>query len=193
MPPIGNQIKKVTHIHKTALPRESVLNKPGETYDYIDIFEKDFSDPGKSIDTTKVALLFFTSSPSWVDKLFSLRNRIMSVFGLKTSGQIKDREQALKNFRCETGEKLGLFNVFYKSENEVILGEDDKHLNFRVSLLIRPSNITPEKRQLTITTAVTFNNWFGKVYFLPVRPFHRVIVPAMMKAIIKKLSASNID
>jgi len=190
---IGNKIKKVMHIHKTALPCESVLNKPGDAYDYIDIFEKDFSDPGQPIDATKVALLFFTSSPSWVEKLFSLRNRIVSVFGLKTSGQIKDRERALKNFRCEPGEKLGLFNVFYKSENEVILGEDDKHLDFRISLLIKPSTITPGKRQLTITTAVTFHNWFGKMYFLPVRPFHKVIVPAMMKAIIKKLSASDIN
>lgn len=99
---------------------------------------------------------------------------------------IEDKKQALESFRCEPGQKLGLFKVFYKSENEAILGEDDKHLNFKVSLLIKPSIVTQTNQQLTITTAVTFHNWFGKLYFLPVRPFHKLIVPAIMKDMIKK-------
>ena len=42
-------------------------------------------------------------------------------------------------------------------------------------------------KNLTISTTVEYNNWFGKLYFFPVRPFHKLIVPAMLKGIIKKL------
>jgi hypothetical protein len=33
-----------------------------------------------------------------------------------------------------------------------------------------------------VSTVVRFNHWFERVYFLPVRPFHRLIVPAMMRS-----------
>ncbi|AYZ35431.1 DUF2867 domain-containing protein [Chryseobacterium indologenes] len=36
----------------------------------------------------------------------------------------------------------------------------------------------------------TFHNWTGVLYFLPVRPFHKLIVPAMLKNIIGQLEGS---
>ncbi len=172
-------------IQTTSLPEESVLNIPDISYDYLDSYEREFNNQEKVIEIEEVVLLFFSSGPEWIEQLFTLRNRIVGLFGLKTSEPIKDRQHALQSFHCEPGERLGLFKVFYKSPHEVILGEDDKHLNFRISLLIRSSGHTSTK--LIISTVVTFNNWFGKMYFLPVRPFHRLIVPAMMKGIIRKL------
>ena len=32
-----------------------------------------------------------------------------------------------------------------------------------------------------VSTIVRFNNWLGRLYFLPVRPIHRLIVPAMLR------------
>lgn len=48
--------------------------------------------------------------------------------------------------------------MFDKNENEIILGEDDKHLNFRVSLFIEQQSNNPQKKDLTISTTVEFNN-----------------------------------
>jgi hypothetical protein len=42
--------------------------------------------------------------------------------------------------------------VFAKTENEVILGEDDKHLNFRVSLYLEQQTNGTIKKNLTVTT-----------------------------------------
>ena len=172
-------------IQKTSLPKESALNITDTSYDYLDSYEGEFYNQGKAIEIEDIVLLFFSSGPKWIEQLFTLRNRIVGLFGLKTSEPIKDRQHALRSFRCEPGETLGLFKVFYKSPHEVILGEDDKHLNFRVSLLIRSSDHTSTK--LIISTVVTFNNRFGKIYFLPVRPFHKLIVPAMMRGLLRKL------
>ena len=93
----------------------------------------------------------------------------------------------LRNFRCEKGEKFGLFQVFDRTAHEVILGEDDSHLNFRVSLYIEQQTNDLTKKKLVISTVVVFNNWFGRFYFFPVQPFHHRIVPSMLKATIRQL------
>lgn len=174
------------NIQKSLLPDNSILKKNGKKYDYVDSFQGDFSTKTAHISPTEVGKTFFSSSPKWIDSLFEIRNKIVGLVGLKTSGNISNRQQMLANFKCEESEQMGLFKVFNKTENEVILGEDDKHLNFRVSLFI--DNQTNENnKKLTISTTVEFNNWFGKLYFLPVRPFHKIIVPRMLKGIISEL------
>jgi hypothetical protein len=81
--------------------------------------------------------------------------------------------------------------VFFKTENEVILGEDYKHLNFRVSLFLEQQINKTNENGLTISTTVQFNNCFVRLYFLPVQPFHKRIVPAMLKGIITELEKSE--
>lgn len=172
------------NITKTHLPKKSILNIKNKKYDFIDSFEGNLNDKNNSINSQKVGKAFFTSSPMWVDKLFTFRNKIVLFFGLKTSGDTADRQKQLDNFKCEVGEQLGLFKVFSSTENEVVIGQDDKHLNFRVSLFIENHKSELNKKKLTISTTVEFNNRFGKLYFLPVKPFHKLIVPTMLKTII---------
>jgi hypothetical protein len=141
----------------------------------------------------EAALLFFSSSPKWIGSLFAIRNKIVSKLGLKTADVENNQDELLKNFSCEPGEQLGLFKVFEKTTHEVILGEDDKHLDFRVSLLLEPMIEDASKKQFTISTTVVFHNWQGRLYFLPVKPFHKFVVPAMLKAIVKELEYTNVQ
>jgi Protein of unknown function (DUF2867) len=174
-------------IIKSTLPYHSLLNQTDKKYDYVDSFQGSITDNGNKLNSTVIGKAFFTSSPKWVGKLMELRNKTVTIFGLKTSGSTLNRQNALDNLKCEKGEKVGIFKIYDKTENEIILGEDDKHLNFRVSLYLDESKIGQTDTKLTISTSVIFNNWFGRLYFLPVRLFHRFIVPAMLKAIIKEL------
>ena len=135
----------------------------------------------------EVGILFFKSGPKWVEKLFDLRNKLVGIFGLKTPGKSGTPKNIPEHFKCEIGDQLGLFKVFDKSDNEIILGEDDKHLDFRVSLFIKNNLEDKTTKSLIISTTVKFNNWFGRLYFLPVRPFHQIIVPVMLKGIIRKI------
>jgi len=169
-------------ITKTILPEKSILKSEETMYDYIDSYHGDFNDKNGKITSTEIGKLFFTSSPEWVDKLFEIRNRIVGLFGLKTSGSIDNRNQILDNFSGELGESVGLFKIFYKSVDEIVLGEDDKHLDFRVSLFIQRNQ--NEMNNLVISTAVKYNHWLGRLYFLPVSPFHKLIVPTMLKRMI---------
>lgn len=172
-------------ITKTTLPKNSILNST--KYEYVDSFQGDYLDAENQINCKDIAKAFFTSTPNWTVKLFELRNKIVSIFGLKISGNTKNKKELLDAFNCEPNEKLGLFRVYYRNENEVILGEDDKHLDFRVSLYKEENPNDKERKKLTISTTVQFNNWFGKLYFLPVKPFHRLIVPIMLKGLIGQI------
>ena len=171
----------------STIPDSSILKSDDNSFDYVDSFRKSFLDEADSIDITTIGKLFFASGPKWIDGLFTTRNKVVSLFGLKTPGSSTSRQKQLNNFKCEKGEQLGLFKVFDKTDNEVILGEDDKHLNFRISLLLDKSPDKDEQKSLTITTTVKFNNAFGRLYFLPVRPFHKLIVPTMLNGILKEI------
>ena len=165
-------------VFKTTLPATSILRKNLLSYHYIDSYKSDFKPTENNLMATDVGRAFFSSAPKWIEKLFNLRNKIVAVFGLKVS----NKKPNIDDFKFNVGERLGLFQVFDKNENELILGEDDKHLNFRISLFI-----DHHSKEIIITTTVVYNNWFGKFYFLPVKPFHKFIVPSMLKAIIKEL------
>ncbi|MCW3787454.1 DUF2867 domain-containing protein [Plebeiibacterium sediminum] len=175
-------------IVKATLPNHSVLKTTQTKYDYTDSFKGQLHDADKKITSTDIGKAFFSTGPQWISGLFTLRNKIVALFGLKTSENKKGQEE-LKHFTCEVGDQVGLFKVFNKTENEVVLGEDDKHLDFKVSLYI--AQINSETKCLTISTTVIFHNWFGKLYFLPVRFFHKLIVPTMLKGIINQLEKTN--
>jgi hypothetical protein len=61
------------------------------------------------------------------------------------------------------------------------MGEDDKHLNFRASVLKDKTNGT-----VSLTTVVHYNNLWGRVYFFPVKPFHKIIMKALLKRYLRK-------
>jgi hypothetical protein len=114
------------------------------------------------------------------------------LFGLMTSNQLAEKEKHPDNIKLELGEQLGIFELLDKSENEIIVGGDDKHLNLRVSLLLEPMTKVTAKIELIITSCVKFNNLFGKVYFIPVKPFHKIIVYRTLKNILRQLENKSL-
>lgn len=179
-------------IIKTTLPVTSLLNKTGIRYDYADGYMASVSDSEDKITPIDVVRAFFVSAPEWVNNLLTLRDRIVSVFGLKTSSDtITDRQRLINNFKCEAGEQVGLFKVFTRTDKEVILGEDDKHLDFRISIFLDDLVEINARKNLTISTTVIFHNWLGRLYFMFVKPFHTLIVPTMLRGIVKELEKIN--
>ncbi|WP_114750176.1 DUF2867 domain-containing protein [Pleomorphovibrio marinus] len=176
---------------RTHLPKSSILNSSHTEYHYVDSFQGVINDSENKFTSEDVGKAFFSGGPKWVEKLFEMRNKVVSLLGLKTPGNFSESEAQLENFKCEPGDRVGLFQVFAKTETEVILGEDDKHLNFRISIFLTPHTKGSTHKKLILSTTVVFKNWFGRLYFIPVRPFHKLIVPRMLKRIIDDLEGSN--
>ncbi|MBN1113470.1 MAG: DUF2867 domain-containing protein [Bacteroidales bacterium] len=163
-----------------SIPDSSLLKKDGEAFNYVDSFQGVILANEQSVDITTVLKLFLSSGPKWGDHLLAIRDKVVALFGLK----VAHNKQKEPNYaECKPGEQLGLFKLFDKSENEYVLGETDKHLNFKVSLLLETIDYESDKKRITITTAVKFNNIFGRIYFFPVKPIHGLLVKSTLKNI----------
>lgn len=171
-------------IHKSTLPLDSLLKQYPS--DYLDSYSAKVS--LQNIQSIDVVKAFFQSSPKWIDHLFHLRNRIVRIFGLKTGDEPHSRQELLDNFNGQPGEVLGLFRVYQAYEQEMILGEDDRHLNFKISFhILNMENSTFCESELTFTTIVEFHNAMGKFYFWVIKPFHKIIVGSMLRSTIREL------
>lgn len=178
-------------IKKSSLPKDSLLHKNNLNYDYIDSFQGFIIDKNNEVTILSILKAFFSSSPKWIETLFTIRNKIVGCFGLKTSEKAKNKQDIIANLKGVPNEQIGLFKIFESTPNEIIMGENDKHLNFRVSLFLKSSLSNPTKKYITTTTTVVYNNWLGKLYFLPVKPFHKIIVPAILRSILTELEKNK--
>lgn len=65
----------------------------------------------------------------------ALRNTIVAHLGLKHSGDLSSFDFSKPAQNYKVGDRVGLFTVYDITENEVVMGETDKHLDVRISLL----------------------------------------------------------
>ncbi len=112
-------------------------------------------------------LALFAHQPAGFRKLLLLRDRIVAPFGLRPSDAGKPLE--IKTVYA-VGEKIVRFTLFGQSDNEIVTGGDDKHLDFRVS--VRRLTEGGAER-VTLSTVVSPHNLFGKAYLAAILPFHR--------------------
>jgi Protein of unknown function (DUF2867) len=123
--------------------------------------------PHGDLDATRAAKAMFEKQPRWIGILVGLRNRIVAPLGLKTSG--RDAKAHL--------ETIGIFPVRSATPGRVILGFDDKHLDFRV---VVEAVRTDGGNTVTAATLVRLNYLFGRLYLTTIMSFHRVILRAML-------------
>ena len=125
--------------------------------------------PGASTDLEVWRRRLFASPPAIIGRLLRLRDLLVRPLGLRTASG---------------DDPLEGFPVLGRGEDEVLMGLDDRHLDFRVSLRLLRSGGAAEFLQLT--TTVVFHGGLGRLYFALVRPFHRRIVPAMLRSAVTK-------
>lgn len=66
-----------------------------------------------------------------------------------------------------------------------MLGLDDRHLDFRIVVEVTELGAG---RQVAASTIVKTHNLLGRTYLAVVKPFHRIIVPAMLAQVLTKSS-----
>lgn len=107
-------------------------------------------------------------NPRWIDALLILRNIAVMPFGLETDPATI----------ADTTRRIGFFPVVNETPERIVLGFDDKHLDFRV--VVDLCGFDGQTR-VTGTTLVRTHNLLGRTYLAIVLPFHRVIVKSMLK------------
>jgi hypothetical protein len=122
-----------------------------------------------ALDARRAAERMLGRSPRWIGALLGLRNYLVAPFGLKTP--VPGRAAA---------NTIGAFPVVSESPDRVVAGFNDRHLDFRVVVDVVAG---AGGRRVTATTLVLTHNRLGRTYLAIILPFHRLIVPSMLRQI----------
>ena len=134
----------MAEIRKDSLPAAShlwALHRPG---DFLDCYSVESGLTPQEAAAKGLAL------PGWARSLLRLRNALVRPFGLKT------------------GEDAAIFPTCVDSQDELVIGTDDRHLNFRIALVRQDG-------RLYMSTWVHPHNRWGRAYLRLVMPFHILI------------------
>jgi hypothetical protein len=156
------------HISEVPAPARSRLADWYKGADLLDAFAAQLPPGRRDVRTIGEAIL--GRQPRWFATMLWARDRIVHRFGLQTSGDIRRAGSR--------DDRIDFFPVLSSYPEELILGEDDRHLDVRISLLIEEQDGTA---CIVITTAVRCHNLLGRTYLLAIRPFHRLAVKSYLE------------
>ena len=163
-------------IAASRVPTASLLFAALDRADFHDAYSAPLADP--SLSPAEIALRVLGASPAWVERLMALRNWTVRRIGLKDVGTMRSGiDRPVRDL--EVGDRLGIFQLFALTEDEILLGIDDRHLDVRVSVRRSVEMATPAA--YTVSTAVYIKNWLGRLYMLPVGRIHPLVVRAGMR------------
>jgi len=124
-------------------------------------------------DAEHAARAVFANPPALVNHLMALRNRIVAPFGVKASLDLRDRGLG----------KIDVFPIISNSASEIVVGGDDKHLDFRIWIRVQPG---PRGSEVTISTLVKINNLFGRIYLFVIMPFHKLLSRTLLQQAVNR-------
>jgi len=127
-----------------------------------------------SSDPERLARHLFDTSPRWVAVLMRIRDSIVAVVGLKTAWRLR------RSSRNDAVERVGIFRIYERHADEIVLGEDDRHLDFRLSVM-RESQAAAHGTYVTVATCVDCHNLLGRTYLSLIAPFHRAVVRSTLR------------
>lgn len=136
----------------------------------IDFYDT-FSTTNHQDSIAEVTRRIFGKSPIWIRILFTIRNFMVRLIGLKNE-KPDDYSVGLT-----VGQYIGFFKVFSVDQNAILLGADDTHLNFRAFIQNTPASAY----NIKVTTLVAYNNQKGRYYMRFILPFHRIVVKSMVR------------
>jgi hypothetical protein len=121
--------------------------------------------PGTPLDPQAWADAVFREPPRWVVAALGLRELLVGLVGIERAGR-------------------SAFDTLARTDDEVLLGADASHLDFRASVRREPDRVV-------LTTVVQRHNRRGRVYSALVRPVHPTVVRAMLNRAARRLSRSS--
>jgi len=145
------------------------------TATFHDAYRADLRDV--TLSPTEIYLHASRATPRWVHALMSIRNELVRRVGLKSVGALNMAADKLPA-AFDVGDQIGIFGILSKTEDELLLGIDDRHLDLRVSIRKGTSS---DPNSYVVATAVKVHNWLGRAYMLPVGRIHPLVVKALMR------------
>lgn len=163
------------------MPSDSILAPLYRGADLLDAYAVQLP-AGASDDLEVLARAGFERQAWWIRALTRVRDTIMATVGVKSS-------RAVGVAAAARGPVIGFFPLRSKSAGELVMGEDDRHLDFRLAVQLRAG--AAGGRELVLVTVVHCHNWLGRTYLAVITPFHRVIARASLEQAARKQTTAR--
>ena len=135
-------------------PPSPLLADALPNYDWSDAYAVQIPASASRRDPQEWADAVFHAPPFWIRVLFVVREPLVRAVGIERADE-------------------HVFDTVAGAADEVLLGTDQGHLGFRVSVLV-------ELDRVVVTTLVKFHNRRGAAYFALVRRVHPLVVRSML-------------
>ncbi len=139
----------MSYVSDAKLPAQSILHDRVAPSDFLDCYSV------KSTIPAREAAEIITDFPGWTNFLMRIRKAVTTPFGLLNENPTK-------------GDAIGIFPIEAETNTEVLAGFNDKHLDFRVSVMSVDGYVF-------FATWVHPHNIGGKIYLKTIMPFHILI------------------
>jgi hypothetical protein len=157
------------------IPRTSALNRGMLESAY---FRDAYSAPLRNTKAGIVDIFFgiFGHHPKWMKMVIIVRNKIAALFGLEAPASTEIYQPRIKSHYA-IGDKIGPWPIYHLAPDELVAGRDNKHLDFRLSVLRMDD---AGKIRVVVSTVCDVHNIYGKVYLFFIVPFHKWGVKKIM-------------
>jgi hypothetical protein len=119
----------------------------------------------------------FGHTPCWMKRMLIVRNRLAALCGLAVPADADILDYRVKDSYV-VGDRIGPWPIFALNERELVAGRDNRHMDFRLSLIkVKDDGGT----SVVVSTICNVHNLFGKIYLFFIVPFHRHGVQKLMR------------
>jgi hypothetical protein len=121
------------------------------------------------LDVVDIFFAIFAHRPAWMNMALIARNKAVALAGLEvpTTAEIINPQ---RKDHYVAGEKIGPWPIFFLGPDELIAGRDNKHMDFRLSIMRLNDGTGPA---VAVSTLCMVRNRFGRYYLGAVIPFHK--------------------
>lgn len=112
----------------------------------------------------------FGHHPAWLKAVLLIRHRIGTWFGLDGAAASDILRPTRHGHAYRVGDTIGPWPIYSVTDDELVAGRNNRHLDFRLSLM--KDTHGPQPCVIASTVCRTHNR-FGRVYLKLVLPFHR--------------------
>ncbi len=164
------------NVEKSALDANSRLNGLFRQGDFLDCYSVSIGSQ-ENPPITEIAQRIFVGFPLWIRALLLARDLSVLPLGLKTTLSLPNKKRFRDQIR--PGDAINFFPVQSIEDDEIVLGEDDRHLDFKISVRRSPG----AAGRISLATWVRTHNRLGDLYLKTILGFHVLIVRSRLAAL----------
>jgi hypothetical protein len=163
------------HVIECEVPSSSTLSREliGNA-SFHDSYRAPLARP--ELGVVEIFFALFGHTPLWMKLLLIVRNAAARRFGLEAPTVAEIMKPTVRS-EYRVGEKIGPWPIFFIGDNEIVAGRNNKHMDFRLSVL---KAMDGNAMSVVVSTLCTVHNVFGKIYLFFIVPFHRNGVRTLM-------------